>query len=238
MSLFNKYSDAITTFVAVCQRLAQLQYVTSSGGNLAWKLENDLLLITPTKMYKGDILATDLVFVNLSGKVIEGRRKPTGELPMYLKFYQSRPDIQSVIHCHPHSVCAMSIMKGVNWLARPLFPEPTIEAGPVPIVPYAEPLTEKLAQNFEPFLPRYDSFMMENHGLVTMSRDDIKAALMNTELLESTARSILMALSSGEIQELPRQAVEDLSNVMKTRSLQLMGAPGVNPSLVSLYYHE
>ena len=52
---------------------------------------------------------------------------------------------------------------------RPLFPETTIEIGPVPVVPYAEPLTEELAENFAPFLPRYNSFIMENHGLVTMT---------------------------------------------------------------------
>ena len=119
---------------------------------------------------------------------------------------------------------------------RPIYPETTIEVGPVPMVPYGEPLTEQLASNFEPFLPRYDSFIMQNHGLVTMTRDGIKETLLKVELLEMSAQSILLALEAGEINELDRTAVRDLSNTMRTRDLPLFGAPGVNKSLEDLYF--
>ena len=185
-------------------------YVTSHGGNLAWKLEDDLLLMTPTQVNKGVLRAEDVVFINLQGKVIEGTRRPTGETPMYLKFFCERPDIVSVIHCHPPAVCALAINTGKNWLMRPLFPETTIEIGPVPVVPYAEPLTEELAQNFLPFLARYNSFIMENHGLVTMSRGDIEWTLLKVEVLEQTAHSIILALQAGGIKEIEREAVRRL----------------------------
>ena len=53
MQLLKKYAAQAEEAVAVCAKLARNFYVTSSGGNLAWKLEEDLLLITPTKLYKG-----------------------------------------------------------------------------------------------------------------------------------------------------------------------------------------
>jgi L-fuculose-phosphate aldolase len=236
MKLIEKYAQQVDQFIAVCGRLAQNLYVTSSGGNLAWKLEDNLLLITPTQMNKGDIQPTDVVFIDLEGKVVEGTRRPTGETPMYLKFFNLRPDIISVIHCHPPCTCALAISKGQNWLMRPLYPETTIEVGPVPVVPYAEPITEKLANNFVPFLPKYNSFIMENHGLVSMTRGGIRETVMNSEILEMTAKSVILALQAGEIKELDRQAVRDLGNTMKTRSLPLMGAPGVNRSLEDLYF--
>ncbi len=237
MSLLTQHASQVSIFVSVCHRLAQNMYVTGHGGNLAWKLEDDLLLITPTKMNKGDITPDDVVFISLKGETIEGARRPTGETPMYLKFFNDRPDIVSVIHCHPPGVCAMAIMDGPNWLMRPLYPETTIEIGPAPLVPYGEPLTEKLAQNFAPFLPKYNSFIMENHGLVSMSRGDIQWTLLNVEVLEATAQMVLLALSSGQgIKELGRQEVIDLGNVMRTRDLPLFGAPGVNVSLESLYF--
>ena len=155
---------------------------------------------------------------------------------MYLKFFDMRPDIVSVIHSHPPCVCALAISKAKNWMMRPLYPETTIEVGPVPVVPYGEPLTEKLANNFEPFLPKYNNFIMENHGLVTMTRAGIKQTLMNVELLEMSARSVLLALQAGDIKELDRKAVRDLSNTMRTRNLPLFGAPGVNKSLEELYF--
>lgn len=237
MSLLQKYGSQVEQFIAVCHRLAKNMYVTGHGGNLAWKLEDDLLLITPTQMNKGDIQPQDVVFINLAGDRIEGTRRSTGETPMYLAFFSDRPDIVSVLHCHPPSVCAMAIMDGPNWLMRPLYPETTTEIGPVPVVPYGEPLTEKLARNFAPFLPKYNSFIMENHGLVTMSRGDIKWTLLNVEVLEATAEMVLLALQAGQgIKELNRQQVIDLGNVMTSRDLPLFGAPGVNKRLEDLYF--
>jgi len=119
---------------------------------------------------------------------------------------------------------------------RPLFPEATTEIGPVPIVPYAEPLTEELAQNFSPYLKKYNSFIMENHGLVMMSRGDIEWTLLNVEVLESTAISVIYALQAGEIKELNLEAVRRLGNVMRTRNLPLFGAPGVNQTLEEMYF--
>ena len=43
MKLLEKYSDKIDTFVGVCHHLAEKQYVTGHGGNLAWKLEDNFL---------------------------------------------------------------------------------------------------------------------------------------------------------------------------------------------------
>jgi len=236
MKRVEKYSAEVIELLAVCGKLASSLFVTSCGGNLAWKLEEDLLLTTPTKMNKGIIHQEDLVFIDMEGKVIEGIRWPTGETPMYLKFFQMRKDIVSVIHSHPPAVGSFAISKGKNWLMRPIYPETIIEVGPVPVVPYGEPMTEKLASNFEPFLPRYDSFIMQNHGLVTMTREGIKETLLKLELLEMSAQSILLALQAGEINELDREAVRNLSNTMRTRDLPLFGAPGVNKSLEDLYF--
>lgn len=238
MTLFTKYEEEITAFVEVCGRLAAKLYATSHGGNLAWRLEPDLILITPTKVNKGKVGPEDVVFIDMQGNVVAGTRRPTGEKPMYLKFFSERPDIVSVIHCHAPYAGGVAILEGTNWLMRPLYPETTIEIGPVPVVPYAEPLTEQLAQNFVPFLPKHNAFIMENHGLVMMTRQDIGWTMMLVEELESTAQSISAALQMGGIKELSRQDVSNLSKVMKTRNLPLCGAPGANQSLVELYFGD
>ena len=231
-----RYAVEAEQFIQACRRLAQHLFVTSQGGNCAWKLEPDLLMITPTQVSKDQIQLADLVFIDLKGNVLEGQRKPTGETPMYLNFFNSRPDIVSIIHCHAPAACAFAIFKGKNWLMRPLIPETTFEVGPVPVVPYAEPLTEALARSFDPFLPYFNSFIMENHGLLTMSRGGILWTLGHVELLEMTAQSAVSAISMGGIKELSREAVRDLGNTLKVRNLPLVGAPGVNKSLEELYF--
>jgi len=237
MSLFEKHTDEIAQFTKVTGRLASNMYVTGYGGNAAWRLEQDLILITPTMMNKGDITDKDVVFITMAGDTVEGRRRPTGERPMYIKFFNDRPDIQSIIHCHAPSVGSFTISKGKNLLMRPFFPETSHEVGPVPVVPYGEPLTQQLADNFEPFIRKYNSFIMENHGLVTMSPEGIDYTMMNVELLEMSATSILQALAAGlELKELSREAIEGLDNVMKERNCPMFGAPGEYDSLVELYF--
>jgi L-fuculose-phosphate aldolase len=236
MRLVEKYREQVNEFVDVCHLLARKGFVTSHGGNLAWKLEDDLILITPTKMYKGDIEAEDVVFIDLEGNVVEGARRPTGERPMYLKFFTDRPDVVSIIHCHSPAVGALAILKGESWLMRPIFPEAIIEIGPVPLVPYAEPLTEQLARKFAPFLQKHNAFVMENHGLVMMTRGDVRWTMLLVEELEGVAQTILAALQVGDVKELSRQDVINLTNVMRTRDLALCGAPGANGSLEELYF--
>lgn len=238
MKYIKRYQAEVELFIKVLHRLASNQFVTAFGGNAAWKLEEDLVLITPTQMYKGDVTADDLVFLNLGGDTVEGTRKPTGEKPMYLKFFKDRPDVVSVVHCHPPCVCAAAVMKDAGFLMRPFYPETTTEVGPVPVVPYGQPLTQQLADHFAPFLPKYNSFIMENHGLVTMTRGDIYWTLLTVELLESSVDSLLKALAAGALKELSREAVRDLSEIMRIRDLPLFGAPGVNSSLEQLFFPE
>lgn len=236
MKYVEKYEKQVRDFLDVCRLLGERVYVTSHGGNLSYRLEEDLLLITPTRVYKGNLKASDLVFIDLAGNIIEGSMKPSGETPMYLNFFKERPDINSVIHCHPPVTNAFAIMKGRNWLMRPIFPETVVEVGPVPVVPYGEPLTQRLADNFKPYLQKYNAFLMENHGLVIMSPGTIVRAFELTDILETTAVSILQALAVGEIKEISKEDVKNLENTMKTRHLPMIGNPLHSNDLLSLYF--
>jgi L-fuculose-phosphate aldolase len=238
MSYLQKYSNEVRDFIKVCQSLSDRMYVTSQGGNLSYKLEENLVLITPTCVTKSDITEKDVVFIDLDGKTLEGTRKPTGEVPMYLNFYRDRPDIKSVIHCHPPYTNTFTILKGTNWLMRPVFPETVAEVGPVPLIPYGEPLTQKLADNFAPFVKKYNAFLMENHGLTIVSSADIVRTLQLVDILEVSSISILQALMVGELKELTSEDVQNLENTMKTRNLPMIGLPGVNESMVDLYFPE
>ena len=77
MSYHQTYKSQVEIAVRVCHRLSELMYVTGYGGNLAWRLDDDLLLITPTQMNKGAIQPEDMVFINGAGDKHKGRRGST-----------------------------------------------------------------------------------------------------------------------------------------------------------------
>ena len=236
MTLLDTHRTKAEAFLKVCHKLSSLMYVTGHGGNAAWKVEPDLMLITPTRMNKGDLALEDLVFLDLEGRVREGGRPPTGETPMYLNFFRSRPDAQSVIHCHPPYANAFAISRGPNLLMRPIFPETITEVGPVPVVPYGEPLTQRLADHFNPFLKKYNAFLMENHGLVILSPLDITWCMMITELLEMTAVTLTAAMPLGPVKEIAKADLHGLDRIMGKRGLPMFGMPGANRSLEDLYH--
>jgi L-fuculose-phosphate aldolase len=234
--LLDKHREKVETFVNVCCALSDNKYVTSCGGNLAWKLDDRTILITSTCLRKGDHQPEDAVFVDPDGKTLEGKNRPTGELPIYLKFFRDRPDIRSVIHCHPACCSAFAVADADNLLMRPVFPEIILEIGPVPLVPYATPLTEELASQFNPYLQKYNAFLMENHGLILTAPKGVDWAYNLVEELETAADSLIRAQSLGPVKSISKPRLKELEDTIKIRGLPYPGAPGANASLMDLYY--
>ncbi len=236
MQFYEEFQEEIEVFIEALKYLRNQMLSPARTGNLAWRLNEDLILITPTGVKKSTLSPHDLLFINNQGEVLSGQGLPTSELPLYRVLFNNRSDIFSIIHTHSPYCSAMAISKGTNWLMKPLFAAVIKEIGPVPVVPYGEPRTEELARKLEPYAMKYNHFILEHHGLITMSRSDIMDAMMSLELLESTAKSIFFALQTDGIKELSRDDVERLEKTMLIQGKELMGAPGVNKSLSELYF--
>lgn len=232
-----KYREQIEDLVDASCRLGELGYVTSHGGNLSYKVESNVVLITPTKVVKRGMTFDDIVVVKSDGSVLfaSPSRKPTGETPMHLRLYEKRPDINALVHAHPPVLTGFS-MTDCDVLNRPLLPEPTIEVGPVISVDYAEPISEALAEKFDAVVEKTNAWLMKNHGVTICSSEGIARALALLEMTESLAKSAMTALVVGKINEIPREEVEKLENTINTRNLPRPGDPRVVKTLTDLYY--
>ncbi len=235
--LQQQYEEEIQTLVRACNRIAELGFVTSHGGNLSYRIEEDIIFITPTKVPKGDISFNDVVIIDSKGKTLFASpgRKPTGETPFHLFILNNRPDISGLVHAHPPNITGLAIAHS-DLLQRPLLPEPVIEVGPMLPVEYAVPLSDELAEKFQPVLRKSNAFLMLNHGVLLCSSEGVWRATELLEMMESTAYSAAMAAQTGAVHALSREDVRDLDNVIKTRELPMPGAPGEVDSLVNLYF--
>jgi L-fuculose-phosphate aldolase len=236
MNLSKKYAKECRQFAEICHRLAAKSFVTSVGGNLARRVEENVILISATCFRKENYKPGDVVFINAQGQVLEGRHKPTGEMWLYINLFKERPDVRSIIHCHPPCCCAYTVTTAPNLLMRPNFPELVMEIGPVPLVPYETPLSPKTGHNFKPFLQKYNAFLMEDHGLVLLTQRDLEWAGGLIEELEAAANSLLRAQALGPIREISRAELVEMDKFLDVRGLPRCGAPGVNASLADLYF--
>src|SRR5271168_1533795 len=78
-------------------------YVAATDGNLSVRLDNGLILVTPTAMCKGMMRTTDLVVVDSEGNRVAGRRNVSSEIGMHLLIYKRRPDVKGIVHAHPRT---------------------------------------------------------------------------------------------------------------------------------------
>ena len=84
--LRTKFAKEIEELAQASRRLGELGFVASHGGNLSFRVDDETVLITPTKRPKREILPDDIIVTNFSGEVLSalGGRKPTGETPLHL----------------------------------------------------------------------------------------------------------------------------------------------------------
>lgn len=238
--LQKQYQKEIEEITRASNRVADLGYVTSQGGNLSYRVEEDVILITPTKVPKATIQFDDICLIDLKGVILyaaEGR-KPTGEKAFHIDILRKRPDLNALVHAHPPYTTGLAIAHDTT-LAQPLLPEMVIEVGPVLSIPYYQPLTQELADAFEEVIYETNAVIMQNHGVVVGSGEGITRSVELLEMVETTALSVTVAKTMGKINILTKKDVENLNNVLKERNLPLPGGKkSKHNSLTELYFPE
>src|SRR5690554_5252187 len=182
--LQQQYTNEISELALASVRLAELGYVTSHGGNLSYRVGENIILITPTKVAKRKVTFDDVCIIDMEGNVLYAKegRKPTGETPFHLRIFSQRPDVTGIVHAHPPVMTGFAIAN-TDLLAKPTLPEPIIEVGPMLTVPYEEPLTDALAEAFDDKLPYANAFLMKNHGAIVVSSEGVERALEFFEMM-------------------------------------------------------
>ena len=229
-----KYKNEIEELVEACHRLAALGYVTSSGGNLSYRLEENLILITPTKTPKRRMRFEDICFIDADGNVVyaPAGKKPTGETPFHVRIMCMRPDVRAIVHAHPPILTGFAIA-GTDLMERPFLPEPILEVGPMLNVAYATPLSEELSENFDAVIHKSNGFLMQNHGALVCNVNEITEAVEHMEMMEAMAQSICVAKVLGKANEIAPERIRALDEVIAVRNLKLPGTEVT--SLAELY---
>lgn len=207
--------------VATSRRLHQMGWVANHDGNLSLRLTGDRLLITPTAYSKLDVDEASLIIVDLSGKVLEGRKKPFSELELHLAAYRARPDVEVVLHAHPPTATAFGLV-GLD-LSPIAMPEIVVSLGDsVPLVPRAMPKTPEAVKGVEAAAAKVDAMLLGGNGALTLGAD-LNQALLRMELVEHYAKILAAARSLGQVQPL---AATDVAKLLEARKKAGLGPRG------------
>lgn len=199
--------QARKAIVDMCQRLYQRGFIAGTEGNVSVRVDADRIWITPSGHHKGMMHVADLLLIDLEGRVHVGQGRPSSETPMHLALYQSRDDIQSVVHAHPPIATAMTVSG--HPLATHLLPEAVIVLGEVPTVPYQLPSTWDFANMVGKAMQHTNAALLENHGAVAVG-PSLQAAFNVMETIERAAQIFAIAKTLGHVRPLSSEAIKAL----------------------------
>ena len=166
----------------------------ATGGNLSVADRREgLIVISPSATDYFEIKPSQVVVVTMDGEKVEGRDKPSSELPLHLAIYRERGDVQAVVHTH--SVYAATIAS--LGLEIPAFHYLVGFSGKkIPLAPYATFGSHDLASNVVEALKNFNAALMEKHGMVAVG-DSLAAAFKVAEIVEYLARVYYQAKTLG-----------------------------------------
>lgn len=196
-------AEARRDIVRVCRRLHERGLIAGQDGNVSMRLGTDRVLVTPAGFSKADVRAEDLVEVSMRGEHRRGKRRASSELAVHLAILGGRPDVGAVVHAHPPTATGFALAG--ESLPENALPELVYSVGPVALVPFAQPGTQALADQFMPWLAGHDAWLMANHGAVTAG-PTLLVAHQRMESLEHAARIILAARAVGRVVPFRRTA--------------------------------
>ena len=193
--------------VKIGKRMYKNDFVAASSGNISYRISPNKFLITPTGLSKGHMKEEQILLIDLKGNVIEGDGKPSSETTTHLTIYKNRRDVNCVCHAHPAFATAFACSDvSIN---SPLLSNVIIDLGKIAEVDYAPPGSKQLRQKISTFLKNYDTFLLSNHGVLTVG-ESIQDAYMKLETIENFAKIQYYAINLGSLKIMDKEQIDSL----------------------------
>ena len=178
------------------RRVYNKGFAAANDGNISYRLSEDRVLCTPTRISKGFMKPDDLCIIDMEGKQISGQRKRSSEMLLHLTILKARPDLRSVVHCHPPHATAFAVAQ--EPIPKCVLPEIEVFLGEVAIAPYETPGGQKFADTVLPYVKDTETILLANHGTVTFGVD-LEDAYFKTEIIDAYCRILLLAKQLGRV---------------------------------------
>ena len=182
--------------------------VAWTSGNVSGRdFNTGLVVIKPSGLKYGEMRPEDMVVVDLDGRVIEGKLKPSSDAASHLYIYRQRPDINGVVHTHsPYATAFAALGKPIPVYLTAIADE---FGGPIPCGGFALVGGEEIGQIVVNNLDKSPAVLLKNHGVFTVGKS-AEAALKAAIMVEDAAKTVSIALQMGQPDEISPEDVAKL----------------------------
>ena len=198
----------------VARKMAELDLVSGTSGNVSARLPGGLLAITPMgKSYEG-MSADEIVVVDSGLDPVEGDLMPSSESLLHVAIYRARPDVGGIVHTH---AVYSSAVAAAGMAIPPIVDEMVVTlGGEVRVSEYAPPASEAMAERVCSALGNRDAALIRNHGAVAVGADP-HDALEASILTERAAQIFVLSSILGSPTTLPDEVVASEAAIFEIR---------------------
>ena len=195
------------------RKLVDSGLTKGTGGNLStFDRQAGTMAITPSGIDFYEIQPEDIVIMDLQGKVVEGKRTPSSEWEMHLMQYQTREDMDAVIHAHTTWGAVMACLR---WNLPPTHYMIAVAGPDVRCAKYATYGTHELAVNATEAMKDRRAVILANHGLLGGAKDLLNAFNIIEEI-EFCCEIYMKCKAAGEPVVLPDEEMKLMAEKFKT----------------------
>ena len=208
--------------VMMMNRIYYHNMTTALGVNLSVRDAEGTVWISPGGVDKGNLRREDIMQIKADGSIV-GIHRPSAEYPFHLAIYKKRPDIKAVLHAHPPTVIAGSLLGklpdiGAIPCLKSLVPD-------VSLVSYEMPGSSALGDRIsEEFARGINAVVLERHGAVIGGVTLFEAfrsfeALYICSQIQRNARAIGGTLKSISTDEIPMNSNKNGSELKEYKPM-------------------
>jgi L-ribulose-5-phosphate 4-epimerase len=188
--------------------LPRFNLVAWTSGNVSVRdPKTGLVVIKPSGVRYEAMRQDQMIVLDVDGRVVEGKLKPSSDTATHLYVYRNRPDVFGMVHTHSNYATAFAVV------GQPIPAVLTAIAdefgGPIPVGGFALIGGEEIGKEIVRSIGGSVAILMQNHGVFTIGasgEEAVKAAVM----VEDVARTVWIAMQIGEPRSIPQEAVARL----------------------------
>jgi L-fuculose-phosphate aldolase len=191
-----KFDKERKIVVEAGKEMLEKKLTVGTWGNISLRtFDKEKCVITPSGMNYQKMNPEDMVVIDLDGKVVEGKWKPSSELEMHCEIYGARKDVNAIVHTHPVFSSVLAVLK--EDLPPIIEDMVMLLGGEVKVTEYTLPGTKELAEKAANALGDRNAVLLANHGAVCVG-PDMKRTLTACKVLEKSAQIYVYSKMIGQ----------------------------------------
>jgi L-fuculose-phosphate aldolase len=179
----------------VGQYMMRYELAWGNAGNISVRTGEETCMISASGTFLGELDDEDVVECRFNGELVAaGSKKPSKEMPMHRAVYETRPEVNAVLHASPFYstlIACSQVSVPSEWFVETMYYLERVER-----VPYCHPGSKELGEKVREKAGNANILLLDNHGVLVYDTS-VQEARMALQTLEMACRMIITAKQSG-----------------------------------------